>query len=96
LNTIIDDIIISNFFLNYRNKFKKVNDAIINAFRWKANKLSDFSIKSNSKYIIKSLRWFINMLISIKDKDDKTVIVIENFAYINNGESKPMLCLGMI
>ena len=33
--------------------------------------------------------------ISVKDKDGKTVTATGNFAHIDNGESKPMLCISM-
>ncbi|PKY61936.1 hypothetical protein RhiirA4_487604 [Rhizophagus irregularis] len=72
-----------------------VNDAIINALGWKANKPSDFTIKGNSKHITESLGWFTDVPVNIKDKDGKSVTTTGNFTRIDNGESEPMLCLGM-
>ncbi len=72
-----------------------MNDVTINALGWKANKPSDFTIKSNSKHITESLKWFTDMPVSIKNKDDKTVTVTENFTCIDNGKLEAMLCLDM-
>ncbi|CAG8455105.1 8474_t:CDS:2 [Cetraspora pellucida] len=79
----------------YTSEFERVNDATINALRWKADKPSDFAIKGNSKHIFESLEWYTDVPISVKDKDDKIVTATGNFAYINNSEPEPMLCLGM-
>ncbi|GBC04238.1 hypothetical protein RclHR1_05580023 [Rhizophagus clarus] len=95
LNTKIDDLTISNSFLDCGSEFRGVNDATINALGWKADKLSDFAIKGNSKHITESLGWFTDIPISIKDKDGKTVTTTGNVTRINNGEPEPMLCLGM-
>ncbi|CAG8697027.1 8199_t:CDS:2 [Cetraspora pellucida] len=84
----INDLLITNSFLDSASEFGGVNDATINALRWKADKPSDFAIKGNSKHISESLGY-------VKDKDDKIVMSTENFAYINNGEPKLMLCLGI-
>ena len=73
-----------------------MNDATINVLRWKADKPSDFTIKGNSKHITESLGWFMDVPVSIKDKDGKSVIAIGNFTRIDNGEPEPMLYLGMI
>ena len=35
------------------------------------------------------------MPVTLKDKEDKTVTVIENFIRIDNGETEPMLFFGM-
>ena len=35
------------------------------------------------------------MPVTLKDKEDKTVTVIENFVHIDNGETEPMLFFGM-
>ncbi|CAG8607912.1 1774_t:CDS:2 [Cetraspora pellucida] len=76
-----------------RSEFEALNDATINALRWKADKPSDFDIKSNSKHITKSLGWFTDVPVSIKDEDGKTVTATGNFIRIDNSESEPMLCL---
>ena len=95
LNAKIDDLTISNSFLDSASEFGGANDATINALGWKADKPSDFAIKGNSKHITDSLGWFTDVPISIKDKDGKTVTATGNFTRIDNGEPKPMLCLGM-
>jgi hypothetical protein len=95
LNAKIDDLTISNSFLDGGSEFGGVNDATINALGWKADKPSDFTIKGNSKHITESLGWFTDVPISIKDKDGKTVTATGNFIRIDNGEPEPMLCLGM-
>ncbi|RGB22519.1 hypothetical protein C1646_677774 [Rhizophagus diaphanus] len=73
-----------------------MNNATINALGWKADKPSDFTIKGNSKHITESLGWFTDVLISIKDKDGKSVTATGNFTHIDNGEPELMLCLGCI
>lgn len=95
LNAKIDDLTISNSFLDSASEFGGVNDATINALGWKADKPSDFAIKGNSKHITESLGWFTDVPVSIKDKDGKTVTATGNFTRIDNGEPEPMLCLGM-
>ncbi|RIB04288.1 hypothetical protein C2G38_2222777 [Gigaspora rosea] len=95
-NITINDLTISNSFLDPGSEFGAVNDATIKALEWENDKQSDFAIKSdNSKHITKSLGWIIDVPVSIKDKAEKTVTVSGNFARINNGEPEPMLCLGM-
>ncbi|GES92004.1 hypothetical protein GLOIN_2v1735703 [Rhizophagus clarus] len=96
LNAKIDDLTISNSFLDGGSEFGGVNDATINALGWKADKPSDFTIKGNSKHITESLGWFMDVPISIKDKDGKTVTATGNFTRIDNGEPEPMLCLAYI
>ena len=96
LNAKIDDLTIFNSFLDDGSEFGEINDATINTLRWKVDKPSDFTIKGNSKHITKSLRWFIDIPVSIKDKDGKSVTATGNFTRIDNGEPEPMLCLGII
>ena len=95
LNAKIDDLTISNSFLNSASEFREVNDATINALGWKVNKSSDFTTKGNSKHITESLGWFTDVPVSIKDKDGKSVTATGNFTRIDNGEPEPMLCLDM-
>ena len=95
LNASINDLSISESFLDNGSEFGALNDATINALGWKADKPSDFDIKGNSKHITKSLGWFTDVPVSIKDKDGKTVTATGNFTRIDNGEPEPMLCLGM-
>ncbi|CAG8817210.1 2412_t:CDS:2, partial [Cetraspora pellucida] len=69
----INDLLITNSFLDSASEFGGVNDVTINILRWKANKPSDFAIKGNSKHISESLEWYTDMPISVKDKDGKIV-----------------------
>ena len=89
LNASINNLTISKSFLDNGSEFGALNDATINALRWKADKPSSFDIKGNSKYITESLGWFTDVPVTIKDKDDKTVTATGNFTRIANGEPEP-------
>ncbi|CAG8617365.1 10677_t:CDS:2, partial [Diversispora eburnea] len=91
----INDLFISESFLDNGSEFGALNNAAINVLEWKVDKPSDFDIKGNSKYITESLGWFTDIPVSIKDKDGKTVTATGNFIRIDNGELEPMLYLGM-
>ncbi|GBC10415.1 hypothetical protein RclHR1_09610002 [Rhizophagus clarus] len=95
LNANINDLLISNSFLDSASEFCCMNDPAINALGWKVDKPSDFAIKGNSKHITEALEWFTDVPISIRDKDDKIVTATGNFTCIDNGELESMLCLGM-
>src|SRR5438128_2383325 len=86
----INDLTISDSFLDPGSEFGGLNDSAINALGWGSDKPSNFAIQGNSKHITKSLGWFTDVPISMKDKDDKTVIITGNFARIDNGEPEPM------
>jgi hypothetical protein len=95
LNANINDLTISESFLDTASEFGSINDPAIKALGWKADKPSNFAIKGNSKHITDSLGWYTDMPITLKDKEDKTVTVIGNFVHIDNGETEPMLFFGM-
>ncbi|GES85300.1 hypothetical protein GLOIN_2v1848971 [Rhizophagus clarus] len=95
LNANINDLTISKSFLNPGSEFGGINDPAIKALGWKADKLSNFAIKGNSKHITDSLEWYTDVPVTLKDKEDKTVTVIGNFVRIDNGETEPMLFFGM-
>src|SRR6266540_4990286 len=95
LNTNINDLTIFKSFLDPNSEFSGINDLAIKALGWKADKLSNFAIKGNSKHITDSLGWYTDVPVTLKDKEDKTVTVIENFIRIDNGETEPMLFFGM-
>src|SRR5436189_5688951 len=95
LNANINDLIISESFLDPSSEFGDINDPAIKALEWKADKPSNFAIKSNSKHITDSLGWYTDVPVTLKDKEDKTVTVIGNFVRIDNGETEPMLFFGM-
>jgi hypothetical protein len=95
LNANINDLTISESFLDPGSEFGGINDPAIKALGWKADKPSNFAIKGNSKYITDSLGWYTDVPVTLKDKEDKTVTVIGNFVRIDNGEIEPMLFFGM-
>ncbi len=95
LNANINDLTISESFLDPGSKFSGINDPAIKTLGWKADKLSNFAIKDNFKHITDSLGWYIDVPVTLKDKEDKIVTVIENFVHINNDETKLMLFFGM-
>jgi len=95
LNANINDLTISESFLDLSSEFSGINDSAIKALEWKADKPSNFAIKGNSKHITDSLGWYTDVPVILKDKEDKTVTVIGNFVRIDNGETEPMLFFGM-
>jgi hypothetical protein len=95
LNANINDLTISESFLDTASEFGGLNDPAIKALGWKADKPSNFAIKGNSKHITDSLGWYTDVPVTLKDKEDKTVTVIGNFVRIDNGETEPMLFFGM-
>jgi len=95
LNANINDLTISESFLDTASEFGGLNDPAIKALGWKADKPSNFAIKGNSKHITDSLGWYTDVPVTMKDKEGKTVTVIGNFVRIDNGETEPMLFFGM-
>src|SRR3954447_892980 len=95
LNANINDLTISESFLDPSSEFSGINDPAIKAFEWKADKPSNFAIKGNSKHITDSLEWYTDVPITLKDKEDKTVTIIGNFIRIDNSETEPILFFGM-
>ncbi|CAG8635905.1 8094_t:CDS:2, partial [Diversispora eburnea] len=91
----INDLSIFESFLDPGSEFGAMNNPAINTLGWKTDKPSDFDIKGISKHSTESLGWFIDVPVSIKDKDGKTVTATGNFTRIDNGEPEPMLYLGM-
>ncbi|CAB4418761.1 unnamed protein product [Rhizophagus irregularis] len=95
LNANINDLSIHDAFLDPGSEFCGINDMAINMLGWEIDKPSDFTIKGNSKHTSESLGWLTDVPISVKDKDGKTVTATGNFVRIDNGEDKPLLCIGM-
>ncbi|PKC55070.1 hypothetical protein RhiirA1_403161 [Rhizophagus irregularis] len=95
LNANINDLTISESFLDPGSEFGGINDPAIKVLGWKADKPSNFAIKGNSKHITDSLGWYTDVPVTLKDKEDKTVTIIGNFVRIDNGETEPMLFFGM-
>ncbi|EXX68385.1 uncharacterized protein OCT59_010058 [Rhizophagus irregularis] len=95
LDANINDLTISESFLDPGSEFGGINDLAIKALGWKADKPSNFAIKGNSKHITDSLGWYTDVPVTLKDKEDKTITVIGNFVRIDNGETEPMLFFDM-
>jgi hypothetical protein len=95
LNASINDLPISESFLDNGSEFGCMSDPAIKALGWKADKPSNFAIKGSSKHITDSLGWYTDVSVTLKDKEDKTVTVIGNFVRIDNGETESMLFFGM-
>ncbi|RIA85569.1 hypothetical protein C1645_741466 [Glomus cerebriforme] len=95
LDANINDLTISESFLDSGSEFGGINDPAIKALEWKADKLSNFAIRSNSKHITDSLGWYTDVPVTLKDKENKMVTVIKNFVHIDNGEIELMLFFGM-
>jgi hypothetical protein len=95
LNANINDLTISESFLDTGSEVGGMNDPAIKALGWKADKPSNFARKGNSKHITDSLGWYTNVPVTLKDKEGKTVTVIGNFVHIDNGETEPILFFGM-
>ncbi|KAF0514674.1 hypothetical protein F8M41_017524 [Gigaspora margarita] len=53
----INDLSISDFFLDTESEFGRINDPAIHALGWKIDEPSDFAIKGNSKHITDSLEY---------------------------------------
>ncbi|RGB25117.1 hypothetical protein C1646_724550, partial [Rhizophagus diaphanus] len=96
LNANINDLTISESFLDFGSEFGGINDPAIKALGCKADKPSNFTIKGNSKHITDSLEWYTDVPVTLKDKEDKTVTIIGNFVRIDNDETEPMLFFGML
>ncbi|KAF0481463.1 hypothetical protein F8M41_023599 [Gigaspora margarita] len=91
----INDLSIPDSFLDTGSEFGGINDPAIHALGWKIDEPSDFAIKGNSKHITDSLGWYMDMPVTMKDKEGKTVTIIGNFVCIDNGEPELMLFLDM-
>ncbi|CAG8724333.1 6863_t:CDS:1, partial [Cetraspora pellucida] len=91
----INNLLISDSFLDTGSEFSVLNNSAIHTLGWKIDEPSNFAIKGNSKHITNSLGWYMNVPVTMKDKEGKTVMIIGNFVRIDNGEPEPMLILGM-
>ena len=96
LNAIINDLTISDSFLDQGSEFDGMNLATTKVLGWKVDKPSKFAVKGNSEYISEALGWYTNVAVTLKDKKGKPIVtIIGNYACIDNGEPKPMLWLGV-
>ncbi|CAG8728174.1 1798_t:CDS:2, partial [Cetraspora pellucida] len=79
----------------YLKELDLLNNNDLDSTYSKIDKPFDFAIKSNSKHITNLLEWYTDVPVIMKDKEGKTVMVIGNFVYIDNGKPEPMLFLSM-
>jgi len=95
LNASINDLSISESFLDNASEFDGFNLATAEALGWKVDKPSKFLVKGNSEYISEALGWYTDVAITLRDEKGKPIVtIIGNYACIDNGEPKPMLWLG--
>ncbi|GBB85783.1 hypothetical protein RclHR1_12220006 [Rhizophagus clarus] len=93
-DTNINDLSISESFLDNASEFDGFNLATAEALGWKVDKPSKFLVKGNSEYISEALGWYTYVAITLRDEKDKPIVtIIGNYACIDNGKSKPMLWL---
>src|SRR6266536_2497847 len=94
LNASINDLPISESFLDNGSEFDGFNLATIEALRWKVDKPFKFSVKGNSEHISEALGWYTNVAVTLKDmKENLIITIIGNYACVDNGKPKPMLWL---
>ena len=94
MNASINNLPISESFLDGASEFDGFNLATAEALGWKVNKLSKFAVKGNSEHISEILGWYTNVAVTLKDmKGNPIITIIGNYACVDNGEPKPMLWL---
>ena len=92
LNASINDLPISESFLDNRSEFDGFNLATAEELEWKVDKTFKFAVKGNSEHISEALEWYTNVAVTLKDmKGNLIITIIGNYACVNNGELKPML-----
>jgi len=92
LNASINDLPISESFLDNGSEFDEFNLATSEALRWKVDKPFKFSVKGNSEHISEALGWYTNVAVTLKDmKENLIITIIGNYACVDNGEPKLML-----
>ena len=95
LNASINDLPISESFLDNGSEFDGFNLATVEALRWKVDKPSKFAVKGNSEHISEALGWYTNVAVTLKDmKGNPIITIVGNYACVDNGEPNPMLWLG--
>src|SRR6266496_1987077 len=94
LNASINDLTISDSFLDQESEFDGINLATAKILGWKVDKPFKFAVKGNSEHISEALGWYTDVAVTLKDEKGKPIVtIIGNYAYIDNGETKPMLWL---
>ena len=92
LNASINDLLISESFLDNGSEFDGFNLATGEALGWKVDKPSKFAVKGNFDHISEALRWYMNVAVTLNDmKGNPIITIIGNYACVDNGESNPML-----
>jgi len=95
LNASINDLPISESFLDNGSEFDGFNLATAEELEWKVDKPSKFAVKGNSEHISEALGWYTNVAVTLKDmKGNSIITIIGNYACVDNGVPKPMLWLG--
>ncbi len=95
LNASINDLPISESFLDNRSEFDGFNLATGEVFGWKVDKPSKFTVKGNSDHISEALGWYTNVAVTLNDmKGNPIITIVGNYACVDNGEPNPMLWLG--
>jgi len=95
LNASINDLTISDSFLDQGSEFDGMNLATAEVLGWKVDKPSKFAVKGNSEHISEALGWYTDVAVTLKDEKGKPIVtIVGNYACIDNGEPKPMLWLG--
>ena len=96
LNACINDLPISESFLDNASEFDGMNLATSDALGWKVDESSKFAVKGNSEHTSEALGWHRNVAVTLNDEEGKPIItIIGNYAVVDNGDPKPMLWLGM-
>ncbi len=95
LNASINDLPISESFLDNGSEFDGFNLATGEALGWKVDKPSKFAVKGNSDHISEALGWYTNVAVTLNDmKGNPIITIVGNYACVDNGEPNPMLWLG--
>ena len=92
LNASINDLSISESFLDNGSEFDGFNLATGEALGWKVDKPSKFAVKGNSEHISKALSWYTNVVITLKDMEGNPIItIVRNYACVDNSKPNSML-----
>ena len=74
LNASINDLPISESFLDNGSEFDGFNLATVEALGWKVDKPSKFAVKGNSEHISEALGWYTNVAVTLKDMKGNPII----------------------
>ena len=95
MNASINDLPISESFLDNGSEFDRFNLATGEALGWKVDKPSKFAVKGNSDHIFEALEWYTNVAVTLNDiKENPIITIVGNYACVDNGEPNPILWLG--